>query len=124
MQECKSVETILRQHFKLSVSQSPQTEFERFEMAKVSYASGTGSMMYGMVCSRPDLAFAVSVVSRFMSNPGRTHWEALQWVLRYIKGIVKVGILFSGSNEGVAEVLNGYVDSDFAGSIDTRKSVT
>lgn len=46
------------------------------EMSSVPYANLVGSLMYGMVCSRPDLAHAMSVVSRFMCDPGRTHWEA------------------------------------------------
>ena len=42
-------------------------------MKKVSYASAVGSLMYAMVCTRPDIAHAVGVVSRFLSNPGREH---------------------------------------------------
>ncbi|GKD59085.1 retrovirus-related pol polyprotein from transposon TNT 1-94 [Tanacetum coccineum] len=44
-----------------------------------------GSVMYAMVCTRPYIAHAVGVVSRFMSNPGREHWEAVKWLLRYLK---------------------------------------
>lgn len=52
-------------------------------MLEVSYASGIGSLMYLMVCSRPDLAYEVSMVSRFMPYPGKHHWEALKWILRF-----------------------------------------
>ncbi|RVW61459.1 Retrovirus-related Pol polyprotein from transposon TNT 1-94 [Vitis vinifera] len=66
----KPVSTPLGSHFKLSKEQSPKTEEERDHMSKVPYASAIGSLMYAMVCTRPDIAHAVGVVSRFMSRPG------------------------------------------------------
>jgi hypothetical protein len=53
-------------------------------MAKVPYASAIGSLMYAMVCTRPDVAHAVGAVSRFMLNLGKHHWEAVKWILRYL----------------------------------------
>ena len=47
-------------------------------MSKVSYSSAVGSLMYAMVCSRPDLSYAMCLVSRYMSNPGKEHWNAVQ----------------------------------------------
>jgi len=49
-------------------------------MARIPYASSIGSLMYVMVCTRPDIGHAVGVVSRFMSNPGKAHWEAVKWI--------------------------------------------
>ena len=71
MSDVKSVSTPLATHFKLSKEQSPTTEEERDHMAKVPYASAIGSLMYTMVCTRPDIANAVGVVSRYISNPGK-----------------------------------------------------
>ncbi|KAE8715970.1 hypothetical protein F3Y22_tig00110156pilonHSYRG00076 [Hibiscus syriacus] len=73
---------------KLSNSQAPESEDEKKYMESVPYVSGVGSIMYGMVCCRPDLAYAVSVISRFMANPGQAHWEALKWTLRYLRGSI------------------------------------
>ncbi|RVW92338.1 Retrovirus-related Pol polyprotein from transposon TNT 1-94 [Vitis vinifera] len=67
MNEAKPVSTPLGSHFKLSKEQSPKTEKEMDHMSKVPYASAIGSLMYAMVCTRPDIAHAVGVVSRFMS---------------------------------------------------------
>lgn len=92
-------------------------------MRKVPYASAVGSLMYLMVCTRPDLAYYVSMVSRFMSNPGEKHWLAVKWILRYIKGTKNVGLMFDGQNDG-KELVCRYVDLDHARSIDTRKSMT
>ncbi|GJV96651.1 hypothetical protein Tco_1548228 [Tanacetum coccineum] len=52
---------------------------------RVPYASAVGSLMYAMVCTRPDLAHAVGVVSRFLSNPGKKHWETVKWIFRYLR---------------------------------------
>ena len=68
----------LANHFKLSIMQSPSTDKEKEEMKKISYTSAVGSLMYAMVCTRPDIAHAVGVVSRFLSNPGKEHWAAVK----------------------------------------------
>jgi hypothetical protein len=83
MSDAKPVSTPLANHFRLSKDQSPKIEEEKDFMAKVPHASAIGSLMYAMVCTRPDIAHAVGVVSRFMSNPGKQHWEAVKWILRY-----------------------------------------
>ncbi|RVW87710.1 Retrovirus-related Pol polyprotein from transposon TNT 1-94 [Vitis vinifera] len=117
MNEAKPVSTPLGSHFKLSKEQSPKTEEERDHMSKVPYASAIGSLMYAMVCTRPDIAHAVGVVSRFMSRPGKQHWEAVKWILRYLKGSLDTCLCFTGASLK----LQGYVDADFAGDIDSRK---
>ena len=89
-------------------------------MSKVPYASAIGSLMYAMVCTRPDIAHAVGVVSRFMSRPGKQHWEAVKWILRYLKGSLDTCLCFTSASLK----LRGYVDVDFAGDIDSRKSTT
>ena len=73
-----------------------------------------------MVCIRPDIAHVVGVVSRFMSRPGKQHWEAIKWILRYLKGSSNTCLCFTGASLK----LQGYVDTDFAGDIDSRKSTT
>ena len=86
MEDSRPVLTPIASHFKLSSSHSPQIEDERKLMQRVPYSSAVGSLMYSMVCNRPNLAYAVSMVSRFMANLGKQHWEVLKWVLRYLKG--------------------------------------
>ena len=55
-------------------------------MSKAPYALAVGSLMYEMVCTRPNIAHALGVVSRYMKNPGKEHWMALKWIIRYLKG--------------------------------------
>ena len=71
MNEAKPMSTPLGSHFKLSKEQSPKTEEERDHMRKVPYASAIGNLMYVVVCTRPDIAHAVRVISRFMSRLGK-----------------------------------------------------
>jgi hypothetical protein len=74
MENAKPVSTPLANHFRLSTSQCPKTVEETEDMSKVPYASSMGCLMYAMVCTRPDLAHAMSVVSKYMANPGKQHW--------------------------------------------------
>lgn len=78
MQNAKPVSTPVSGHFRLSSRLSPQTNDEIDQMSKFPYSSVFGSLMYAMVCSRPDLSHALSVVSRFMTNPGKQHWKSIQ----------------------------------------------
>ena len=59
-------------------------------MSKVPYALAVGSLMYVMVCTRLDIGYAVGVVTRYMSNPGREHWVAVKWIFWYLKGTLSV----------------------------------
>jgi hypothetical protein len=73
MHDSKPVSTPIAPHFKLSSSQSPSTDSDFEYMSKVPYSSVVGSLMYAMVCSRPDLSYAMSLVSRYMVNHGKEH---------------------------------------------------
>jgi len=86
----------------------------------IPYASAISSLMDAMVCTRPDIAHAVGVVSRYMSNPGKQHWEAVKWIMRYLKGSSETCLTFTTS--GLK--LEGFVDADLAGDVDSRKSTT
>lgn len=79
--------------------------------------------MYLMVCSRPNLAYAVSVVSKFMANLGQEHLEALKWILRYVKGLTKIGLAYRAIKD-ISRPIISYDDLNFAGNLDTRKSLT
>ena len=73
--------------------------------------------MYAMVCTRPDIAHAVGVVSRNMNNPGKEHWKAVQWILKYLRGTTSHALCFGGSDI----VLQGYIDADMVGDKDSRR---
>nr|KYP64463.1 Retrovirus-related Pol polyprotein from transposon TNT 1-94 [Cajanus cajan] len=122
MENSKPVSTPLATHFKLDVRTLPSTDEEKEYMNTFPYSSVVGSLMYAMVCTRPDLAHAVSVVSRFMSNPGKAHWEAVKWIMRYLKGTSNIRLVYGSNDIGCG--LIGYADSDYGGDLVRRRSWT
>ncbi|XP_031285901.1 secreted RxLR effector protein 161-like [Pistacia vera] len=122
MADSKSVSMPLANHFMLSKDQCPKTEAEMIKMNDIPYSNVIGFIMYAMISTRPDLSFAISLLSRFTSNPDSEHWTALKWVLRYINNSLNVGLKYYKNNTMLDLV--GFVDSDFAGDKDTRKSTT
>ena len=76
--DTKPVSTPLAPQFKLKAIMSPTTVEEREYMTHISYASAVGSLMYTMAYTRPDLSQVVSMVSRYMHDPGRGHWKAVK----------------------------------------------
>ena len=87
----------------------PKTSEEIDGMKDVPYASAVGSIMYAMLCTRPDIAQAVSVVSRFQANPGQEHWTAVKNILKYLRRTKEFCLVFDGS---LLQIL-GYTDVDF-----------
>ncbi|GJR43670.1 retrovirus-related pol polyprotein from transposon TNT 1-94 [Tanacetum coccineum] len=70
MQDCKPISTLFPTNIKLSSKMSPSSEKERMEISRVPYASAVGSLMFAMICTRPNIAHAVGVVSQYMAEPG------------------------------------------------------
>ena len=79
--------------------------------------------MYAMVCTRLDISHAVGTVSRYMHNPGKEHWQAVKWILRYIQKTLDVGLIFK-KDDMVGQHVVGYCDSDYAGDLDKRRLTT
>nr|GFD48371.1 retrovirus-related Pol polyprotein from transposon TNT 1-94 [Tanacetum cinerariifolium] len=77
-------------HFKLSLKNCPVRDCGVERMSMVPYANAVVSLMYLMVCTRPNIAYAVSVVSRYLANPSKNHWEAVKWILKYLRGTANV----------------------------------
>src|SRR3954468_16433281 len=121
MKDAKPVSTLLAYHFKLSTAQCPKTDDEARDKSGIPYASAVGCMMYAMVCTRSDLAQSVGVMSKFLENPGRQHWDAVKWIFRYLRGTTSHGIMLG--KHGDTSVA-GYVDADYAEDLDSRRSTT
>ncbi|GAA0155171.1 hypothetical protein LIER_12956 [Lithospermum erythrorhizon] len=75
--------------------------------------------MYVMVCTRPNVAHVVRVVSKYMSNSGRENWDAVKWIFKYLKGTSDKDLCFQRFELG----LLGYVYDDNGDDIDSRKSI-
>ena len=87
------------------------------------YRAIVGSLLYLACWSRPDIAFAISELSRFVSAPCHTHMVAAKHLLRYLNGTKQLGLVYSAPSDRV-NILWGYVDSDWAGCPDSRKSTS
>ncbi|CAA7038049.1 unnamed protein product [Microthlaspi erraticum] len=114
--EAKAVSTPIGAHFKLAAIQE-----EDESACEVPYCNAVGSIMYAMICTRPDVAYAIGLVSRFMSNPGNVHWTAIRWLLKYLKGMQDKKLVFTKGSDFRVE---GFSDSDYAGDKDRRRSIT
>jgi hypothetical protein len=122
MQDCKPASTPFDSSTKLTRVEGAERDVELAER----YQSLVGSLMYAMLGTRPDIAYAVGKLSRYFANPQQSHWIAAKHVLRYLKGTtdlaLKVGGIPTRGRFGTEVV--GYVDSDYAGSLDDRRSTT
>ena len=87
-------------------------------MSRIPYASAIGSIMYAMLCTRPDVAFAISVTSRFQSMYGEEHWAAIKNILKYLR---RTKDSFFVYGDGDLQV-SGYSDASFQSDKDDCKS--
>ena len=119
MKDSKPGDTPIAKGDKFSLKQCPNNDLERIEMQKIPYASAVGSLMYAQVCTRPDIAFVVGVLGRYLSNPGMQHWKAAKCVMRYLKRTKGYMLTYQKSEN--LEII-GYSDSDFVGCQDSKHS--
>src|SRR3990170_6844374 len=96
------------QGVKLSKTQSPTAAEERERMKIIPYASAIGSIIYAMLCTRPDMCLAISLVGRYQSNLGVDQWTAVKNILKYLKRTKDMFLVYGGDKE---LVINGYVDA-------------
>src|SRR3954463_5844989 len=103
----------------LSKTQGPSTPDEQIRMDKIPYASAIGSVMYAMVFIRPDVSYALSATSRYQANPGENHWAVVKNILKYLKRMKDMFLVYGGEDE---LVLRGYTDASFQTDKDDFRS--
>lgn len=114
MMECKSISTPMEANTKLCAHEGKDLE------DTTMYRQLVGSLIY-LTLTRPDITFAVGVVSRFMQSPKKPHLEAVRRILRYIRSTLNFDIIY---RKGVTCKVIGFCDADYAGDHDTRRSTT
>ena len=82
----------------LSKTQCPSTHNERERMSRIPYASAIGFIMYDMICTHPDVACALSMTSRYQSDPGESHWTTVKNILKYLRNTKEKFLVFGGSD--------------------------
>jgi len=133
MDNCNGVSTPMDPNSQLEAAPPGYIALKEHQL---EYQGAIRSVMYAMLATRPDLAFTVSTLSKYCSNPTPKHAITALRVLRYLRKTLRVGITFSGqSNPAIADVtdvtdnqlstrITGFTDSDWAGDKDTRKSTS
>jgi hypothetical protein len=78
IQDCKSIDTPMAKDKSLNLRMWPKTPDQKAQIKNVSYSSVIGSLIYAMICTRPDISFIVGMISRYQANPGQSHWKTVK----------------------------------------------
>ena len=116
MWECKGTPTPMGTK-KYSVAKE---DFQATKASRTAYQSAVGSLIYAMLGTRPDIAYAVSVVSRYSSNLNESHWKAVKRIFRYLRQTVNYQLVYRGDLRPLAR----YTDTNWASDSDTRRSTS
>ncbi|KAL0451279.1 UNVERIFIED_CONTAM: Retrovirus-related Pol polyprotein from transposon TNT 1-94 [Sesamum latifolium] len=108
----------MRHGVKLFKKQSPKTDEELKRMSDIPYASAVGSIQYAIQCTKPNVAYALSVTSRYQACAGVAHWGAVKSILKYLKRTKDVFLIFGGGEL----ILEGYSCASFQSDDDDAKS--
>jgi hypothetical protein len=103
----------------LSMKRCPTDPDEQERMRVIPYASAIGSIMYAMICTRPDVSYALSVMSMYQSNYGDAHWMIVKNILKYLRRTNEVFLVFGGEGE---PIVKDYSDASFQRDADDSKS--
>ena len=109
------------QGVKLSQTQCPTTAEDIEKMKVIPYASVIGSIMYAMLCTRPDVCLAINLAGWYQSDPGVDHWIAVKNILKYLKRTKEMFLSYGGDKEFIVK---GYVDASFDTDPDDSESQT
>jgi transposase InsO family protein len=120
MSDCNPALTPMEERARLSVSMSPRTPEEKLGMRTVPYRELVGKLLYLAVATRPDIAYAVGVLCRFVENPGQDHWDAAKRMLRYLKGTIDLSLVYSRSTS--PDLFTTFSDADLSGNPDNGRS--
>ena len=90
-------------------------------MDGIPYASAIGSIMYAMLCTRPDISYALSITSRFQKDHGEDHWTAVKNILKYLRRTKDLMLVYGGEE---CLAVTGYCDASFQTDTDDSRSQT
>jgi hypothetical protein len=123
MSDCKAVSTPMERDSKTTLVKPP-IEYKATDGEVRDYQAIIGGVMFAMICTRPDIAFAVTTLAQFASNPAPVHFQAVKRVLRYLRGTIDRRVTYSGTGAVASQPeLVGYCDADWGGGQGCR-SVT
>ena len=122
MAECNPALTPMDENQKLSTRMSPDTPEGRSEMRPIyiPYRELIGRLLYLAIATRPDIAYVIGVLCRFVENPGPQHWHAAKRVLRYLRGTTGMKFVYSRSSS--PDLFTTYSDADLSRNPDNSRS--
>jgi len=94
-------------------------DLKKVKVDETKYRSIIGNLLYLSICTRPDIIFSVSKAARRVKEPNMEDWNNVMRILRYLKGTKKYGINFKNNPN-----VKAYIDSDYGGDLETRRSTT
>ena len=118
MSDCKDIST--PGNSKEHLRKDPGNNDKERDMDEIPYRQVVGSLMYAVQVSRPDIAFQVSCIAKYMADPHPSHWQAAKRILRYLAGTLDHGIRFTPGDN----VLSGFCDASHGSDYDTGRSVS
>ncbi|GJW46225.1 hypothetical protein Tco_0077871 [Tanacetum coccineum] len=113
----------MQERLDLNKTQGASTPKEVKCMQNVPYASAVGSIMYAVRCTRPNVAFAQNITSRFQQSPGELYWTAVKNILKYLRNTKDMFLVYGGNPEAELRV-DCYCDAGFETDKDDTKSQT
>jgi hypothetical protein len=117
------VSTPLDPGTRLSADQAPATADDEAFMRTVPYVSAVGALMYLAIATRPDIAYSVGVLCRFMAKPGPAHWKAVKHLFRYLRGTCDYRLTYAPDISS-QELFSTYSDADHGGNPDNGRSTS
>ncbi|KAL0400387.1 UNVERIFIED_CONTAM: Retrovirus-related Pol polyprotein from transposon TNT 1-94 [Sesamum radiatum] len=108
----------MRHEIKLSKKKSSKTDEQLKRMSNILYASAIESIQYVVQCTKPDVAYALSVTSRYQACAGEAHWGAVKSILKYLRRTKDLFLIYGGGEL----ILKGYSDASFQSDDDDAKS--
>ncbi|GJS45341.1 retrotransposon protein, putative, ty1-copia subclass [Tanacetum coccineum] len=123
MENSKHGSIPMQDKLRLSKSQGASTPAKLESMQNVPYASTMGSIMYDVRCTRPDVAFAQNIISRFQQNPGDLHWTTVKNILKYLRNTKDMFLVYGGDIKRELRVFC-YTDAGYLTDDDDLKSQT
>ena len=121
MKDSSSGDTPVAKGDKFNLTQCPKNNLETEEMQKIPYTFAVGTLMYAQVCTHLDIAFVISMLGLYMSNPRVDHWKATKRVLWYLKRTKDLMLTYRRSYS--LEIIR-YYDFSFAECQDSKRSTS
>jgi hypothetical protein len=106
---------------KFSILDFPTSPLEMEDMGKVPYQIVSGSLMYAKVYNRPDISQVLRLLSKYMSNLGRVHWDTIKRAFRYLHGTSDYSLCYHSNliEDNISLHIHGYIDLDWEGDVDS-----